>query len=105
MTPTHTVDQGISPRRLGTFRIPLETFDRELETIFSALVPRVMVVRCESRYDTQSLHYTAISPYFDEVERFCEPPHYEVLLEHKEDGTCKFLGFYKHPETSTAPTL
>ena len=105
MNPTHTVDQGISPRRLGTFRIPLETFERELETIFKALAPRVMAVRCESRYDTHSLHFTAISPYFDEVEGFCEPPRYEVLLEHKADGTSHFLGFYKHPETPITLTL
>lgn len=95
-TPSHTLAHEINGRRLGRFQIPRRIFAGGLKTVLLELAPRVVVTRCEFHYATDSFHFTAVSPYFDEVERaFEEPPSYEVVLEHQRDKTAKFLGFNK----------
>ena len=73
-------------RRRGRFRVTTELVREHPDELMRVLV-RCLVVRCEMDYATDSLEYTALSGYFDEVDDYLVTPEYECLLEHVNIGT------------------
>ena len=67
-------------RRLGKFFISLKVIDQypiELKRLFY----NVLIIRAETLYWNNTIEYTAISQYFDEIAEGCEPPIYKFIFD------------------------
>ena len=66
-------------RRIGRFAMSRQLVERDPETA-RAVMGRVIVVRCEMMYETDTLEYMALSPDFDEVPQNKIAPSYDVII-------------------------
>ena len=66
-------------RRIGRFAMSRQLVERDPETA-RAVMGRVIVVRCEMMYETDTLEYMALSPDFDEVPQNEIAPAYDVMI-------------------------
>lgn len=74
-------------RCLGKFEIPIELIRQFPESILRTFLSDCIVVRCEMRYDTISLHYTAMCRHFDVCRAECVPPRYRIHFKAVDIGT------------------
>lgn len=65
--------------RLGHFCLTSQTVDH-FPQVVEALMARMIVVRCEMRYDVQGFHYIADSLRFQANEPGIIPPQYQIEL-------------------------
>jgi len=68
--------------RLGKFRISQRAVLEHKESVAKAMSGMV-VVRCESRFDTNSLEYVAWSPNFRKIAEGEMPPVYDLIVDVK----------------------
>ena len=68
----------MSSKRIGKFQIMTHNIEDHPEMV-QEIMSKVIVVRCEQRYDTDSIHYTAISDHFEDVELGKMIPEYQVI--------------------------
>lgn len=73
--------------RIGRFEIPSEIIRKWPEAILKTFLSECIVVRCEMRYETMSLHYTAMCRHFDVWPNECVPPRYRIHLQEVDIGT------------------
>ena len=66
-------------RRIGRFSMSRQLMERDPE-IARSVMGRVIVVRCEMMYHTDTLEYMALSPDFDEVPQNEIAPAYDVII-------------------------
>lgn len=66
-------------RRIGRFAMSRQLVEHDPETA-RAVMGRVIVVRCEMRYHSDTLEYVALSPDFAEVPQNMIAPEYDVLI-------------------------
>jgi hypothetical protein len=66
-------------KRIGRFALSRQLVERDPETA-RAVMGRVIVVRCEMMYPTDTLEYMALSPDFDDVPQGMIVPEYEVHI-------------------------
>jgi hypothetical protein len=66
-------------RRLGRFAMSRQLVELDPETA-RAVMGRVIVVRCEMMYASDTLEYIAVSPDFDEVRHGSVVPEYDVHI-------------------------
>lgn len=67
--------------RVGRFRISMPVFFADLEMV-REVMRRVIVVRAEMMYVTDSIDYVAVSEEFDEAPEYSEAPWYEVGVDY-----------------------
>lgn len=44
------------------------------------IMSKMIIIRCEYMYDTETFEYIAISELFDEVKAFSETPMYNIII-------------------------
>lgn len=71
-------------KRMGKFSISWELLTSHAHELQDALFSRVVVVGCQMRWSTRSLHYEAMSELFDECDEAQEPPEYIFEFEKDE---------------------
>ena len=64
-------------RRLGTFKIDIRIIDTQPKVV-KQIMGECIIVRAEMRYETNSIHYTAISDWFDEIPEGSMPMNYVI---------------------------
>lgn len=84
-------------QRNGKFLVS-DTLVRDYPEKFLELVlSKVLVTRCEHRFDSGCFEYCGFSPLFDVWDMDCYPPEYQVELElHKtgdDEPEIRFVGF------------
>lgn len=70
--------------KIGTFSIPCEWI-RKKPSVMYAIMAKMIIVRCELVYQSNSLEYIAISELFEENEPHCTPPRYIIDVTEPED--------------------
>jgi len=65
-------------RRLGKFRISIKFIDDYPNTV-KDIMGHCIIVSAEMRWESDSIHYTAISDWFDEVDNGCMPYEYRIV--------------------------
>lgn len=74
-------------RRIGKFEIRAELIRDNPETILKAFLSECIVVRAELKYETMSVHYTAMCRHFDVCPGECVPPRYRIHFQEVDIGT------------------
>jgi hypothetical protein len=69
----------VSKERIGRFRIGRNEIGRGWRNLLP-IMGNFVIVRAEMKYSTDAIEYTGFSDLFEEVEEFCEPPLYEILI-------------------------
>ena len=102
-------DRG--PLRMGRFRISQDIVEHRPDAVLK-IMARIIVVRCEHRYDARAFEYTAISDMFEEVEEgyVVSWYHFDTHEITNEDGSKDFwleckpgkYGEYNHIEEGKA---
>ena len=64
-----------------------EAIKIEPEAILKAFLSECIVVRCEHRYDTCALHYTAMCRHFEVCDPCLVPPKYSIHFKKVNIGT------------------
>lgn len=76
-------------QKIGRFRIWRPMIERE-PAVIRSIMARMIVVRAELRWDTDSIEYVALCDDFDLVEQGFIAPEYEIEI-HSEEGFQRFI--------------
>lgn len=79
----------VNYRQLGRFVIERRMVLDECDKIASLIMPGLVVVRAECKFDRDGIEYTAIGPDFAPVDEGDEAPWYVPILQYDGMGGCK----------------
>jgi hypothetical protein len=76
------MEEDYIKKRIGRFAITSNIIeDPKNRNILSILFSKVIVVEAVMKFYNNSIEYTAMSEYFDEIEDGCKPYWYKVILD------------------------